>query len=257
VRVGAEVTGIVAASNAIAASLVPPPADADGICPRCRTWTIAEPDDIPHRRECENCRELQEALELEPLRFAVVSLYKKPSNLRDWLTRYKGREDERDVYEPAFVDIVRSIIGRFVIEHGEALEAAAGPFDSVVVVPSTTRASPHPLEAILASLELDVPLLPLLERGCGDLGFRRPSKTGYQVAIDCEPLRVLLVDDVYTTGSRINSAASALGAAGHQVAAAFVIARRINPDYSEAASRIWHNASATPFDWSSSPWLPI
>lgn len=254
-RIGVETTDIVATSESLAPNLVPPPVDAMGICSRCRTWARPEADD-GRGLECENCAEVREALDRDPLRFAVVSLYKKPSDLRDWLTRYKGRDDEEDVYEPAFVEVVRSIVGRFVIEHGEALEAAAGPFAGIVVVPSTSRPAPHPLEAILESLDLDVPLVRLLERGDGDLGFRRPAKDGYRVTFDHPPMRLVLIDDVYTTGSRLNSAAAALAAAGHQVAAAVVLARRINPEYNEIAGELWQSASATAFRWEASPWLP-
>lgn len=255
-RIGAESTSIVAMSDSLTPNLVQPPADGPGICSRCRTWANSRADGAGHGLECENCTEVREALDMDPLRFAVVSLYKKPSDLRDWLTRYKGRDDQEDVHEPAFVEIVRSIVGRFVIEHGEAFETTAGPFEGIVVVPSTTRPAPHPLEAILKSLDLDVPLVPLLERGGGDLGFRRPAKAGYRVTGDHTPMRLLVVDDVYTTGSRLNSAAAALCAADHQVAGALVLARRINPAYNESAAELWRSASAIPFSWGASPWLP-
>lgn len=256
-RIGVDTTDIVATSDLLTPNLVPPPIDGPGICSRCRTWAQPAVDgDDGHGAECENCAEVRQGLDMDPLRFAVVSLYKKPSDLRDWLTRYKGREEEEDVFEPAFVDIVRAIVGRFVIEHGDALEVAGGPFDGIVAVPSTTRPAPHPLEAILESLNPDAPLVRLLERGAGDLGFRRPSKDGYRVVGDRIPMRLLLVDDVYTTGSRLNSAAAALSASGHQVTAGLVVARRINPEYNEAARELWQSASATPFHWEASPWLP-
>lgn len=255
-RLGIDTADIVATSGSLIRSLVAPPADGEGICPRCRTWADKDFDCKGHAGECENCREVRMALDMDPLRFAVVSMYKKPSDLRDWLTRYKGRDDEEDAYEPAFVDIVRSIVGRFVIEHGEALESAAGPFDAIVVVPSTSRSGPHPLEAVLESLDLDTPLLQLLERGAGDLGFRRPTKDGFKVASDHESMRVLLVDDVYTTGSRLNSAAAALTVGGHQISASLVLARRINPAYNDRAAALWQSARSTPFWWETSPWVP-
>lgn len=253
-RMSGDTNEVVSISDSLTAELVEPPADRMGICPRCRTWSDADP--ATAGGECENCREVRAALAIDPLRFAVVSLYSKPSDLRDWLTRYKGREHEVDSYEPAFVPIVRSIVGRFVIEHGAALEEHAGGFDAIVVVPSTTRPAPHPLEAVIESLGLDVPLMRLLERGPGDLAFRRPAADGY-IAVDGHPpARALLIDDVYTTGSRLNSAAAALRKAGHQVTAALVLARRINVDYNERSEALWCDATARPFDWKTSPWLP-
>ena len=255
-RIGVDATNIVATSDSLTSNLVAPPADGEGICPRCRTWADEDSDNAEHPGECENCRDVRTALGMDPLRLAVVSMYKKPSDLRDWLTRYKGRDDEEDVYEPAFVDIVRSIFGRFVIEHGQALEAAAGTFDAMVVVPSTSRPGRHPLEAVLESLGLDTPLLHLLERGAGDLGFRRPAKDGFKVTGDHESMRVILVDDVYTTGSRLNSAAAALTVAGHHVSAGLVLARRVNPAYNQRAAALWQTAASAPFRWETSPWVP-
>jgi len=69
-------------------------------------------------------------------------------------------------------------------------------------------------------------------------------------------MRVILVDDVYTTGSRLNSAAAALTVAGHQISAGLVLARRINPAYNERAAALWQNASSAPFRWATSPWVP-
>jgi orotate phosphoribosyltransferase len=93
----------------------------------------------------------------------------------------------------------------------------------------------------------------MLARGTGELGFRRPNRDGYQVVMTREPSRILLLDDVYTTGSRINSAASALDRNGHVTVAALVLARRINVDYAAEALQLWARATAEAFDWQASP----
>jgi orotate phosphoribosyltransferase len=64
----------------------------------------------------------------------------------------------------------------------------------------------------------------------------------------CSPQHVLLIDDVYTTGSHINSVAVALFDAGHDMCGAFVIARRVNPKYQPADSNFW--AHQTSQSWS-------
>ena len=56
-------------------------------------------------------------------------------------------------------------------------------------------------------------------------------------------------------GSRLNSAAAALNAAGHQVAAAPVIARPINPEYNQTTGDLLQSASAAPYRWEARPWL--
>lgn len=260
-EIGADTFDVIAKSDELMPELVPPPNVDSRVCVVCRTWLPIDRDSElasmeGTRNECENCLEVRKALGVDPLRFAVVSLYKKPSQLRDWLTRYKGRADEEDVFEPNYVEVVRAIMGRFIVEHGRRLRETAGGFDGVIVVPSTHRPPPHPLEDVLDSLSIDLPQLRLLERGPGELGFRNPHPQGYQVTRSLPPCRLLLVDDVYTTGARFNSAAKALTSAGHQVNAGLVLARRINPGYTEEAASLWNEATSTPFDWRTSPWIP-
>jgi hypothetical protein len=259
-RIGAEEREIIADSDALVDDLVPPPPDRPSVCATCRTWM--NPDspraDTDAPSECENCAEVRQALASAPIALSVISMVSKPSALRDWLTRYKGRPDDPDdTLDPACVDRVRALLGRFLIDHGEALEARLGKIDCLVVVPSTEPRLSHPLEAVVASLDPDVPVQRLLARGTGPLGFRAPHPDGYAVLVppNEEGQRVLLIDDVYTTGARINSAAVALRAAGYQVAGALVIARRINPTYDVAAAALLDELSARRYDWLQSPYL--
>lgn len=258
-RLGVGEREIISMSDGLVRDLVTPPSNHKGICSACRTWlptALVTAPPAERHLECENCGEVRDTLGVSPLAISVVSLYRKPSQLRDWLTRYKGRDDGLDPIDHSNVAIVRSIVGRFVVEHGERLEKLTGDLDGIVVVPSTTRPPPHPLEAVIASLGLDVPLLRLLERGSGDLGFRTPHPDGYRVARKLPASRVLLVDDVYTTGARLNSAAFALSASGHTVGAGLVLARRINPDYTPEAASLWEQALSCGFRWEESPWIP-
>jgi hypothetical protein len=257
-------------SDRLIPDLTTPPAGGPGVCARCTTWTragdaadtvsvasIARDNAADHVAPapavCENCLEVREALGREPLALSVISLYQKPSPLRDVLTRYKGRDDEDDPFDPACVEVVRSMLGRYLLDHGDSLDEISGGIDGIVVVPSTDRTPPHPLEDLIDSLDLDLPRWPMLARGTGELGFRRPNRDGYRVVMAHEPSRILLVDDVYTTGSRLNSAASALARNGHETVAALVLARRINTDYAAEAMQLWAAATAEPFDWQTSP----
>lgn len=253
-------------SERLIPDLATPPVGGPGVCARCSTWTpngegadnqaASRPAADPESRStvlCENCLEVRGILDREPLGLSVISLYHRPSPLRDVLTRYKGRDDEEDPYDPACVREVRSILGRYLLEHGDQLVEVSGGFDGIVVVPSTDRPPPHPLEDLVDSLDLDVPRWPMLARGTGELGFRKPNRDGYQVVMAREPSRILLIDDVYTTGSRLNSAASALSHDGHQTVAALVLARRINIDYAAEAQQLWAWATAHAFDWQASP----
>lgn len=242
-------------SDRLKPDLATPPDEGPGVCSRCWTWVPASDGIEPGggTNDCENCDEVRDALGREPLALSVVSLYRPSSPLRDVLTHYKGRDDGVDPLDPSCVPLVRSMLGRFLVEHGGRLSGLSGGIDAVVVVPSTERPPPHPMEAVVDSLNLDLPRLPLLVRGEGELGFRKPSRDGFKVLEEREPLRVLLVDDVYTTGSRLNSAAFALENGGHRLAAGLVLARRINPEYAQDARRLWVAATAEAFDWRDSP----
>lgn len=260
-------------SQQLTPDLVRPPASAPGICPRCSTWTPASEAsgaqelgvqqawvlaDDPNGTSrsgslCENCVEAKVALNREPLAVSVISLYRKPSSLRDVLTRYKGRDDEDDAFDPQCVRVVRSMLGRYLLEHGDRLLAVAGGIDGIVVVPSTQRPPPHPLENLVDSLDLDLPRWSMLERGTGTLGFRQPNRDGYRVTTSRESSRVLLIDDVYTTGARLNSAAAALNQAGHDTVASLILARRINTNYATEATQLWTSATTGKFDWLTSP----
>jgi hypothetical protein len=247
--VRAEHRTIFERSDELTVELVLPPADGPDVCPRCRSWNDTGAD------ECSNCDEVSAALGDPALRLRVMSLYMKPSPLRDWLTQYKGRlSDADEPHVPEYAALVRALLGRFLIERGADLADILGPVEGLVVVPSTDRRPPHPLVEVLSSLDLDIPVLDVLQRGPGQLGFRRPHPEGYRIQSGVRlPARALLIDDVYTTGSRANSAAHALRTHGVHVAGFVAIARRINPAWRPEVAAIWERQQARPYDWSQIP----
>ena len=127
------------------------------------------------------------------------------------------------------------------LAHSEQVHA-----DVVATVPSTGAGRPswrgvHPLLAVVRrALDLaahdsdDLPdLLPLLERGPGALGHLRAAPDGFCVAAAGEVasrgalVRALVVDDLYTSGARAQSAAAALRDAGLEVVAIVPIGRLV------------------------------
>lgn len=187
----------------------------------------------------------------DPLPISLVTLYAKPSDLRDWLTRYKGREGDADPWDAQAEAHVQSLYRQFFDRHRSRLYALERA-DVITVVPSTDRPPPHPLEALLAPLDIGTPMERVLHRTDEPIGFRQPNSKAYRAG-QTDASRVYLVDDVYTTGAHLNSAAQALRLAGVEVTGALVLARRINPDYNEAARRLWDRARSVPYSWETGP----
>lgn len=239
-------------SAEVLADLVPPPGPGPDprLCVGCQTW-----NDTPDVGECSNCTEVRRSLGHRALPLSVITLYRKPSQLRDWLTYYKACPEEGLPPEPTYAAVIEDLVADFFDANADALRIATGGFDALAVVPSTSNPPPHPLELVLDAALGPGATVRLLSRGDGALGFRQPSASGYVVSAPRPPRRVVLVDDVYTTGSRINSAAAAARTANVDIVGALVLARRVNPAYSPDASDFWTRQSALSFSFRSSPFI--
>ena len=90
----------------------------------------------------------------------------------------------------------------------------------------------------------------LLRRGPGETAHRKPDRHAFEPTTGVAGRRVLLLDDVFTTGARSQSAAYALEEAGAAVPAIVVVARRINPDWRPEVAEWWKRQLAIPFSWS-------
>jgi adenine/guanine phosphoribosyltransferase-like PRPP-binding protein len=72
---------------------------------------------------------------------------------------------------------------------------------------------------------------------------------GFVPARDVRGQAFLLIDDTFTSGARIQSAASALALAGGDVVAALVVGRVINPERSPASRELWERVKGIPFSF--------
>ncbi len=217
-----------------------PPRPLDDVCPHC----VGLIRDGSSR--CFNCNENAAALDGVLQDIVAISIYAKPSRLRDWLTFYKsGDESLADALACA---AVAQIFSRFFSENANWLESLGA--DYAVVVPSTLRQPPHPLAELLRLAPHPGLAFPdILRRTQASLGHNAPNREAFEVLSDVARDKVLLIDDVYTSGARAQSAAYGLRSAGADVVALCVLGRRYNSDYQPRDHELVRQQRDTQFSW--------
>jgi predicted amidophosphoribosyltransferase len=140
---------------------------------------------------------------------------------------------------------VAALLARFLQDHGHCI----GRWDTITVVPSSVgRTGPHPLAQTIGMVpELAASSAELLRATAQPAGHLAASDHGFMVRYRVRGRRVLLIDDTFTSGAEVQSAASALQAAGATIPAAVVLGRYLNPDFNQAAAELWERARARPF----------
>lgn len=239
----ADDAALIAASDPLARDLVQPADDSPDVCRICRSWG-------DQGRICAGCAETWTGLRWPTTRFIPITYYRKPSHLRDWLTEYKG-SDGKDAY----ADRLGAILGRFFREQEDALQETLGGYEAVCVVPSRERPLPHPLEDLFVRWvgTRSKPMIRAVVRGSGDVGHRISSETAFIPTDSVRGMRLLLIDDVLTTGATAQSAASALQLHGARVPAIVVIARRLNLSFHPSIAALWKRQARDPFSFADAP----
>jgi hypothetical protein len=200
-----------------------------------------------------NCEQILDGLPNPCLSVLPITLYKKPSTFREWITNYKTNDHPEHV---AYSTSIGAILSAFFQVHSDALASFTKGFDAICVVPSCERPPPHPLTAVFDQFVTAARDLrrDLLVRGPGMLGHGLFSNDAYIPAGKLTPgLRVLLLDDVYTTGAAAQSAASALQSSGLIVPAILVIARRYNLEFHPSVEALWARQEALGYSLDDSP----
>ena len=146
-----------------------------------------------------------------------------------------------------------AVLWRFLAIHERCIARAAqaAAFRLVTTVPSSDRSRDpvHPLRRIVG--ELVGPTReryePLLRRSGLQVRPRQVDAGKFEPArkLDGEP--VLVIDDTWTTGSNVRSAAAALAVAGAGPVGAVVIGRHLNRGWHENDRRL--RGLTQPFDW--------
>jgi predicted amidophosphoribosyltransferase len=244
------VSDLITSSDTLAPELVPMPPDAPDVCPLCRSGRT-RPD-----RPCFSCGRTAAQVP-HPCGLVIpISYYTTPSVLRDRMHDYKEHPDPAARDEQA--RNVAAILARYLVEHRDAFVARFGDWEDVVAVPSTHHDNAAALQAAVEANFPDAlrPFARHLTRGPGAMTFNQASPTGFIPAAGAavSGRRMLLIDDTYTTGARLQSAHHALVAAGATVVAAVVVTRKINPDPRYGSDLLWQRQTAVPFDFRSAPW---
>ena len=137
----------------------------------------------------------------------------------------------------------------FLSIHWSCLTGALrGGLTHVATVPSTRgRQGPHPLETILAS-RLGLPAVACVPNAAYTNEDRDFHQDRFAVVTAVTGARVLLLDDTWTTGARVQSVAFALKQAGAVAVVAVVLGRHVNPQYDAAGPFVARLRDAGPFD---------
>jgi len=198
---------------------------------------------------CRSCWEVMRQVSRPVSRVVPISLYETTAQLWTVLRYYKdGRTTGQ---RTRFTLQVAATLGRFLAGHQHCVAGLdEPPWDLLSTVPSTGgRLGMHPLRAAIRLLS---PLLgdreaDLLAPGPVRVDHNEADDRGFVVRAEVRGERVLLVDDTFTSGARVQSAASALQLAGASVVAVVVVGRVIKPSYNEETRQLWQQARSRRF----------
>ena len=203
-----------------AASFIPVPSVRPGICSTCHSWSEALRDG-GHHETCRSCRDTVAPIAAPVSPVVPISLVRVGSPFYDALRSYKDSPSPDT--RATFALRLGALLARFLRDHGDCVRAAAGAdWDVITIVPSSGgRAGHHPLEDVVGKARAQRALYqPLLElTRVVALEHRRADERAYRLTSDVVGARVLLIDDTFTTGSRVHSAGAALTSGGADVVA--------------------------------------
>jgi phosphoribosyl transferase-like protein len=188
-------------------------------------------------------------------RIVPISLYEVPSQLWRMLRYYKDVPGDTtpEAWRPTqetFQVRVAALLARFTRDHAACIAAAGGgAWDTVTIVPSGKRTGQHPVEqAVLRVPWLRTQYAALLQPTGGPLPSRVADDAKYRVTVNVNGKRILLVDDTFTSGASVQSAASALQRSGARVVATVVVGRVVNPEW-PASKELWKVARKKKFSF--------
>jgi len=182
-----------------------------------------------------------------------ISLALEHGQLHHILRGYKDPAARRLTSAQAhlFQLIVAATVARFLRGHEQHVLRASGnqsPITAIVPIPSSRgRPGNPPLFAALSRVPALVPRLRLALASNQGVQHLNASDNGFSVVDRAvRGCRVLVIDDTFTSGAAVQSAASALSIAGADVVAAVVVGRYVVLSQEHGPSNDWwtrHRAS--------------
>ncbi len=220
-----------------------PPAG-DGLCSLCHRGVP------PGTDLCYSCKVTTRQVTMPATEILPISLYEVPDQLWNVLRNYKDSPVPQ--VREQLGTVVAATIARFVGRHWNCIAQLVGGEPSLATtVPSTGgRIPPHPLVRAVNRSALLKPLYrELLDLGDVQLRRLRASDRGFVSKYALHGHRVLLIEDTFTSGTRTQSAASALRLAGATSVGVLVVGRVIEPGYSPDDLRGWNYGKAAQFSY--------
>jgi hypothetical protein len=217
-------------------TLVPPVAA--GVCDVCH----GAPN--PGYARCHSCALTTSQVSHPVTRVVPITLYVPMSPMHTLLRSYKdGPPSVQRRLRPR----LGALLTRFLSHH----TACIGRWDTVTIVPSSRgRADPHPLERVVRMDTRHASVYRgLLRPGSYHAQHRHGSDHAFDMQEAVAGRQVLLIDDTFTSGAEVQSAASALHLHGASVTAVVVIGRYLDPDFSDNVRALWDRARTGPFDF--------
>jgi predicted amidophosphoribosyltransferase len=223
--------------------LIAVPAAGPGVCRTC--WR-----DTPGHPRCIRCQEhFVESPNLLADVVVPIALAVQGKQFAHELRNYKdGRPDARR----RFRNQLAAVLAEFLRRHEKCLAAPVGvtEFDLVTTVPSTSGRTEHPLSYMLghAIYQTKSRFAEVLEP-VPNVPAQRVLRPGrFQVKANIAGKNVLLVDDTWATGARMQSASAALKLAGATKVAGLVLGRWFAGGYPPSRTYL-EQVEAAPFDW--------
>jgi hypothetical protein len=173
-----------------------------GVCQVCHSGPN------PGYRICHSCAQVRRQVSTPTSLVLSISLTRMSTQLQRYLRDYK---DGCDGIGGPGGTVLAATLGRFATRHWACIcSRVGGPVDVVTTVPSSAgRPGPHPLLSLVdRSRQLQPLHQTLLRPGAGRIDHGLADERAFDAVHAVEDARVLLVDDTFTTGARVQSAAS-------------------------------------------------